>query len=83
MILSIREFRILGRRRVIADPATVDREARALALKDDIGDVVRVGIKLGRIMLDLVVSVRRVKRADNALSASSSVRNRLKRYGST
>ena len=72
MMLSISEFKIEGSRRVIADPATVDREARALALKDDIGDVVRVGIKLGKIMLERVVSVRSVNRADNALSASSS-----------
>ena len=79
MMLSISEFKIEGSRRVIADPATVDREARALALKDDIGDVVRVGIKLGKIMLERVVSVRSVNRADNALSASSSVRKRLRR----
>jgi len=77
--LSIKELRILGSRRVIADPATVDKEAKALALNEEIGEVVSVGIRFGRIMLDRVVSVSNVRRADKALSASSSVRSKLKR----
>jgi hypothetical protein len=79
MILSIRELRIVGSRRVMAEPATVDNEAKALALNEEIGEVVSVGIRFGKIMLDLVVSVRSVRRADNAFSASSSVLSKLKR----
>ena len=61
---------MLGKRRVRAAPATDEREARAFALKTDIGEVVSVGIKFGRIIFDLVVSVSKVKRAASALSAS-------------
>jgi alpha-D-ribose 1-methylphosphonate 5-triphosphate synthase subunit PhnI len=82
-MLSINEFNMTGKRRVMAEPATVDREASAFALNDDIGDIVRVGIKLGRMIFDRVVSVSRVRRADKALSASPSVRNKLKRCGRT
>src|SRR5450432_3556225 len=67
MMLSMSEFRMLGKRLVIAEPATVDNEARAFALNDVIGDAVSVGIRFGSIMFDLVVSVKRVSNADNAL----------------
>src|SRR5579859_2904433 len=79
MMLSMSEFKIFGSRRVIADPATVDRDANALALNEEIGEVVSVGMRFGRMTFDLVVSVSRVNKAASALSASSSVRKRLNR----
>ena len=79
MILSMREFKMLGKRRVKAEPATDEREARAFALKVEIGEAVRVGIRFGRMIFDRVVSVSKVKSAASALSASSSVRRRFNR----
>ena len=58
-----------GRRLFIAVPATCDSDASALALNVEMGDVVRVGMRFGRIMFDRVVSVKRVSNAERALSA--------------
>jgi hypothetical protein len=75
----MRELRIVGNLLVMADPATSANDARALALKAEIGEVSRVGMRLGRMMLARVCSVRRVNRADKACSASSSFLNRWRR----
>jgi hypothetical protein len=75
----MRELRMVGSLRVIAEPATVDKEASAFALNEDIGEVVRVGIRFGKIIFDRVVSVSNVRRADKALSASSSILSKLRR----
>jgi hypothetical protein len=79
----MREFKILGSLLVMAEPATLEREASAFALNEDIGEVVSVGIRFGRMIFDRVVSVSKVKSADKALSASSCCRRRFKRYGRT
>jgi len=81
--LSIRELMMLGRRLFMAAPATLDRDARALASNAEMGGVIRVGIRFGRIMFERVVSVRRVRRAERAFSASSSDRRRFSRKGRT
>src|SRR5215469_10793512 len=81
--LSMIALRIFGNLRVIDELATSARDAMALALKDDMGDVRRVGNKFGRMILDRVVSVSKVSSAERAFSASSSVRRRLSRYGNT
>jgi hypothetical protein len=83
MMLSIMEFRMVGSLLVMAPPATSDSDARARALNGEIGGVSSVGRRLGRMILDLDVSVSRVRSAERACSASSSERNRLSKCGST
>ena len=82
-MLSMSALRIDGNLRVIAGPATSDKEAMAFALNEVIGETTRVGTRFGRMMFDLVLSVSRVSKADSAVSASFSVRSKFNKYGST
>ena len=77
--LSMMVLRTLDNRLVMALPATSAKDAMARALKPDMGDLSNVGNRLGKIMFDRALSVSRVRRAESAFCASSSLRSKANR----